>query len=90
MPGWLRHSSGQDTKRLMMLLWRETMENGTPINYNGHKLQGPETSTCGRWCALRIWLSHLPNNQFYRVVKDTARSFMLTPDEMVAEAVRPA
>jgi hypothetical protein len=86
VPDWLKPSTGQDTKKLMTLLYREAAEHGTQINYNAHHLQSKDVSTCGRWCALRIALGWLPNNHFYRACVNTARAFGITPDEMVVVA----
>lgn len=86
VPGWLKESTGQDMKRVLKMLW-DKGKTGKKINYNAHKFQGEDTSTCGRWCLLRIALSQLSNNDFYKAVKDTAASFGLSMDEMVSKIV---
>jgi hypothetical protein len=82
VPKWFRGSSGQDVKRLLGMLYHS----GKKINYNQYKLQREDTSTCGRWCALRIALSHLTTKQFYNAVKRTMNYYHIEdPDEFVAK-----
>ena len=50
-----------------------------PVVYNSHRFQGPGTSTCGRYCAVRIWNSHMNDTEF----KDFIYSTVYTPDELV-------
>jgi hypothetical protein len=88
VPRRLARRTGQDVKRLMGMLYRESAERGVPINYSAHRLQGRDTSTCGRWCALRIALSHLPSNVFARTVREVSRGLGLSPDELSVVATR--
>jgi hypothetical protein len=87
VPEGFAKGSGQDVKRLLELLYDENQRIGTPINYNAHKLQGPTSSTCGRWCILRNMFSRLGNDDFYHAVMGAASTLGLSPDELVARAV---
>jgi hypothetical protein len=84
VPKGLRHSTGQDVKRLLSMLY----DTGQKINYNEHRLQSKDAMTCGRWCALRIHFSYLPLEKFYRLIKTACKIYKLTPDELVAQVVR--
>ena len=83
VPVEFRHESGQDVKHLLRMMYAT----GKKINYNSHRLQGKDTSTCGRWAALRIMFSFLGTNAFYHMVKSVSASLGMTPDEMVSIAI---
>ena len=83
VPADLKKQTGQDVKRLLGMLY----ESGQKINYNDYKLQGKDTATCGRWCALRILFHKLTNQEFAQLVSDVSGTCGLTPDEMVSRAV---
>lgn len=78
-----RARSGQDVKCLLQMLY-DTRE---PINYSTHRLQGKDSSTCGRWAILRILFSHLGTDAFARAVRAVSKKLHVTPDELVCIAV---
>lgn len=49
------------------------------INYNNIRLQGHDSSTCGRFCAVRLMNSNMNDKKFEKYVK----SFGVSPDEFV-------
>jgi len=59
----------------------ETMDDGYTIDYNNHVLQGDGTSTCGRWCLLRLFNKDLDTDQFFKWVKSNSSLLRLTKDE---------
>ena len=87
VPHWFAPQSGQDVKRLLSLLCLENLRTGQHINYSAHRLQGLDTSTCGRWCVLRARLAHMTSDQFNEAVHRVCRAMGLTPDELVTKAV---
>ena len=86
-PGFAR-GSGQDVKHLLKMLYDEHKRTGATINYNAHKLQGPYSSTCGRWCVLRNMCRDLGSDDFYDAVMGACDFLRLTPDELVTSIVR--
>lgn len=49
------------------------------LNFNPYRLQGPSTSTCGRFCALRMGYDKLSDKKFDELVNGT----FYTPDAYV-------
>lgn len=78
-----RSSSGQDVKCLLKMLY----ESRKPVNYNSHRLQGRDSSTCGRWAILRILFSDLGSDSFAKAIKKTAKKLRLKLDDLVCLAV---
>lgn len=39
------------------------------IEYNQYKLQGANSSTCGKWCAIRLLYNNLGVDEFYKCFK---------------------
>lgn len=87
-PAWLRHQTGQDVKRLLTMLYLQSLSTGKKVNYNNHKLQGERSMTCGRWCALRIRNWHLSCDEFFRGVKRLCRRSHLSPDQLVSTLIK--
>jgi hypothetical protein len=85
-PGFARES-GQNVKHLLQMLYDEHARTGVNINYNAHKFQGPDSSTCGRWCVLRNMFARLGNDAFHDAVMGAASGLGLTPDELVVRAI---
>jgi len=46
------------------------LESNEKIIYNQYRLQNIKTSTCGMWCVVRLLLSDLTCDQFYKLFKD--------------------
>lgn len=80
-PGF-RRATGQAQKHLIELL----MGTGLPINYNPHKLQSKNSSTCGRWAILRACLNDLGNDDFVRAVRGVSKKMGIIPDSLAIEA----
>lgn len=87
VPEWLKGETGQNVKRLLSMLYQYSIDTGKKINYNNHRFQGRDTSTCGRWCALRIMFMTSGTDQFYRAVKSVCKSLGMIPDELVSIAI---
>ena len=83
VPPGFRSQSSQDMKHLLALLYGS----GKKINYSPYKLQGDESSTCGRWAILRNRMSEFGNDDFARTVLEVAHQLNMTPDELVIAAV---
>lgn len=66
VPAGFRGNSGQDGPYLSELIKRSGRF--THVIYNNVRLQktGPGTSTCGRWCALRVCCRNIPLKTFQR------------------------
>lgn len=60
-----RNEIHHDRAYLDMLLYNQS----TPVIYNEHQYQSYGTSTCGKWCAIRMDQSNLSNDEFYNVFK---------------------
>jgi hypothetical protein len=87
VPNWLAEKTGQNVKRLLKMLFDESELSGKKINYNAYHFQGKDTSVCGRWCAFRIFLGYLTNEQFHNVVMNACKKFRLSPDKLVATII---
>lgn len=78
-----RVSSGQDMKCLLRMLYNS----GEDINYNAHRFQGHDSSTCGRWAILRILFSDMTNDSFAKAIKHVAKNMKMKLDQLVCLAV---
>lgn len=78
VPGRFRAQSAQDKPYLSELIRRSGYKN---VIYNNVRLQktGPGTSTCGRWCALRVCCRNIPLKTFQRWFQGQR----LAPDQYV-------
>jgi hypothetical protein len=38
------------------------------LSYNSHRLQGPDVSTCGRFCTIRLWVYWMSDDEFYKMM----------------------
>ena len=63
-------------KKLLQMLIKSNLN----IRYNQHQLQAPNTATCGRWCVMRLRLSHLTEDEFYKTFtgKGVIPDFLVT------------
>lgn len=60
-------------------LLRKLYNSGRKIEYNDYRLQGPKTSTCGRWCALRINHKDMSIEEFAKLFINK----VLSPDDIL-------
>ena len=71
---------GQATPELIRSLHRQA------AHYNDIQLQDSRAQTCGRWCALRLFLRNLTEKEFAGLVKILAKQTKLPPDIVVTAA----
>lgn len=86
IPKGFRNTTGQNVKHLISMF----LSSGLPINYNPHRLQGPKSSTCGRWAILRARMSEFGNDDFVRAVRTISKKFNVAPDKLVVDATSDA
>ena len=79
VPEHLREEFGEAKTHLTRLL----LGSGLPVHYNEACLQGPDSSTCGRWCILRCRNSAIPTDAFAQGMLDLSAETGLSPDELV-------
>ena len=63
-------------------LSRMLIESGYLIDYNNHRFQGSDTSTCGYHCALRLYHRKLSSDEYYVFLEGLRRSSGFTFDEL--------
>lgn len=49
------------------------------LNFNQYKFQGKDSSTCGRFCVVRLWLWKFDDDEFKKFIISTE----CTPDQLV-------
>ncbi len=78
VPDSIKHDIYGGRKKLLQML----LDSHYAVRYSQYKLQGPSTSTCGRWCIMRLRLSHLTEGQFNKLFTGKG----VNPDYLVTVA----
>lgn len=78
-----RDKSGQDTPNILLKLIEQP-----DIHYNSIKLQGPRSSTCGRYAGLFIRYDTTVEN-FAKQLRKMAKSKKISIDKLVIELTEP-
>lgn len=87
VPKRYRKAFGSASPHLVRML----LEDGRPVNYSQHRLQGRgKIATCGRWVVARCRNQGLTSDQFARGMKDLARDMGLTPDQLTTRMMPPS
>lgn len=53
------------------------------VYFNDFKFQGLNTSTCGRWCLMRLILRELTDEEFIKFIKLLSKKCMCKYDELI-------
>jgi hypothetical protein len=82
VPKAVRHSLNENIPYLFKLI----VESGLPCDYNEYKLQGKNTSTCGRHCIVRLRNKHLDAEQYAKALYNLSKNSGYTIDQIVTMA----
>lgn len=78
-----RKVSGQLHTKLIQLL----LNSGKNVAYNHECVQGPKSSTCGRWCILRNVHKNMCVEDFVKTAKAEAKKEKISLDELALRSV---
>jgi hypothetical protein len=85
IPYNFRLASNQNYPYLLKMLYRYKGE----VQYNYKKLQGPNTTTCGRWCGLYLkYCDLLTIDQFSMLISNVAKKLNVSTDSIVYELTK--